>query len=66
MRNRAKYYLGIAVAGAAFLFLVFREATNHSISVGAVGGVVAAGIFGGCIIIGFSSEKKEQEKISHG
>ncbi|MGI0088616.1 MAG: hypothetical protein ACREBI_11760 [Nitrosotalea sp.] len=59
------YYVGIAVAGAAFLFLVFREAMNHA-AVGVVGGIVAAGVVGGCVIIGFSSEKKEQEKTSRG
>jgi uncharacterized protein involved in response to NO len=63
--NKALYYAGIAMASAAFIFLVLREMTNHSLSVGAVGGLIAAVIVGGCILMGFSSGEKEQDAVRH-
>ncbi len=59
--NKTVYYIGIAITAAGFLFLVFREMTNHSISVGAVGGVIAAVVVVGCIFIGFSDKENEQD-----
>jgi uncharacterized protein involved in response to NO len=63
--NRGLYYAGIAIAAAAFIFLVFREITNHSLSVGAVGGIIAAVVVVGCIFMGFSTEEKPKDTVSH-
>ncbi|MDE1830496.1 MAG: hypothetical protein KGI25_09255 [Thaumarchaeota archaeon] len=55
--NKAMYYIGLGIAAAAFLSLVFIEKINHSVE-GIVGGLIAAVVIGGCILVAFSDGTK--------
>lgn len=61
--NKPLYYGGIGVAAAGFSFLIFREITNHSISAGVVGGLIAAAVVVGCILMGFADGSKKQPEF---
>jgi len=60
--NRAMYYIGLGVAAAAFLSLIYIEKANNSAQ-GVIGGLIAAAIIGGCILMGFADEIKNVGKM---
>ncbi|MDE1765240.1 MAG: hypothetical protein KGI27_03080 [Thaumarchaeota archaeon] len=61
--NKATYYAGIGIASAAFLFLIFTEMKWHA-EPGVVGGLIAAVIVGGCILMAFSDKIEKTDKMS--
>lgn len=61
---KPKYFAGIGIASAAFLFLIFRELTNKTISAGVVGFAIAGVIVGGCLLIAFSEDLKRPSSLS--
>lgn len=56
-------WIGIAIAIGAFAFLIFREKAHHAVA-GPVGGIIAACVIGGCILIAFSSGSKKEVQSS--
>ncbi|MDE1763388.1 MAG: hypothetical protein KGH88_03975 [Thaumarchaeota archaeon] len=61
--NKAMYYIGIGIASAAFLSLIFIEMKYHA-APGVVGGLIAAVIAGGCILMAFSDGIKKADKMN--